>query len=283
MTKNALLRAQGLLPQHAISRLVGWLARMRLRPLKNLVIGAFVRLYAVNMSEAREPDPYAYGSFNDFFTRALRAGARTITQDPGVVVAPVDGTVSECGSIDEHTLVQAKGIDYTLAALLADHAPERFAGGSFVTIYLAPHDYHRVHAPSDASLTGHTYVPGRLFSVNTATAQAVPGLFARNERVVFDFDSAAGPLALVMVGALNVGSIESVHAGVIAPARPRHVRRVEYSLAQPMRRGDELARFNLGSTVILLFGPSRVRLAPSLRAGCGLRLGEPIAQLIDSR
>lgn len=283
MMRKLLLHSQQLLPQHAISRLTGWLARLRARPLKNLLIGSFIRLYDVDMSEAQESDPYAYPSFNAFFTRALRAAARPKAQDPAAVVSPVDGTVSECGRIERDTLVQAKGRRYTLAALLAGGATQRYEDGEFVTIYLAPHNYHRVHLPLDAQLTAHTFVPGRLFSVNTATAHAVDGLFARNERVVFELESAAGPCALIMVGALNVGSVESVHAGVIAPARTRTVHRVEYDTPLPLRRGDELARFNLGSTVILLFARDRVRLAPGLAAGRVVRLGEPVAQRIDSR
>lgn len=280
---SLLVRAQSFVPQHAVSRFVGALARSQVRPLKNLLIGAFVRLYDVHMNEAAETDPYAYASFNHFFTRALAAGAREIASAPDAIVSPVDGTVSECGPIDERTLVQAKGMHYTLDALLAGGDAAQFVGGHFITIYLAPNDYHRVHAPLNASLTGHRYVPGRLFSVNDATARTIDGVFARNERVVFEFDSDAGPLALVMVGALNVGSIESVHAGVIAPGRPRVAAQVEYPVAHEMGRGAELARFNLGSTVILLFAPNRVALAPGLAAGQRVRLGEPVAQRIDSR
>lgn len=277
-----LVRSQAALPQRAISRLVGALARSRLRPLKNLLIGAFIRLYEVDMQEAAEPDPYAYPTFNAFFTRSLAAGARPDAAPPTAIVSPADGTISQCGAIEDRTLVQAKGRHYSLDALLAGGEPAHFVGGRFVTIYLAPHDYHRVHTPLDATLLGHRYVPGRLFSVNDATARAIDGIFSRNERVVFDFDSAAGPVAVIMVAALNVGNIESVHAGVIAPARPGAAGPVLYESPQRLQRGDELARFNLGSTVILLFAPGRVELDPALAPGRRVRVGEPIAQSIEA-
>lgn len=184
---------QYLLPQHAISRLTLAATRVRSAWFKNLFTRQFLRLFAVDMTEAREVDPYAYGSFNEFFTRELAPGARPIAADPAAIASPVDGTVSECGALDADLLLQAKGRRYRLSELLAGQAwAERFAGGSFATIYLAPYNYHRIHMPLSGTLLDTVYVPGRLFSVNAATARHVPRLFARNERVLTRFESAAG-------------------------------------------------------------------------------------------
>ncbi len=269
---------QYVVPQHALSRLVLAATRVRTRWFKNALIRGFLRLFTIDMSDAEQPDPLAYPSFNEFFTRALRRGSRPIAPAPADVASPVDGTLSECGLIAGDSLVQAKGRAYTLGELLAaqDWA-HRFEGGLFATIYLAPYNYHRIHMPLAARLLDTVYVPGRLFSVNGTTAAGVPRLFARNERVLTRWDSAAGQFALVLVGALNVGSMATVWAGDITPRRPRVVTplpRADVSLG----RGEELGRFNMGSTVILLFEPGRVRFAGDLVRGrplrCGERLGE---------
>src|ERR1700722_16640694 len=247
---------QHALPQHFLSRIVLRLTRIRLRPVKNLLIRSFLRGFTPNMSEASQPNPLQYPSFNAFFTRSLRAGARPIDIDPGRLVSPGDGTVSQIGRLDGSKLLQAKGHDYTLEALL-DGAPEwaeGYKGGAFATLYLAPYNYHRIHMPLAGTLRAAWFVPGKLFSVNAVTAAAVPGLFARNERVVCVFeDEAARAFAMVLVGALFVGSISTVWHGDVAPRRPR----VKAGLPLvgtariPLRlsKGAEMGRFNMGSTV----------------------------------
>jgi phosphatidylserine decarboxylase len=267
---------QYLLPQHGLSRLVLAATRVRARWFKNGLIRGFLELYRVDMSEAAESDPYRYTSFNEFFTRPLQSGARPIAREDDAVVSPVDGCVSEAGAIDGDRLLQAKGRHYRLTELLAQQTwAGRFEGGSFATIYLAPFNYHRVHMPFRGTLRETVYVPGRLFSVNAATAQRVPRLFARNERVLTLFDSDVGQFAVVLVGALNVGSIATSWAGDITPARRRVIARLP---APPttLEKGAELGRFNMGSTVILLFEPNRVRWAADVRAGNRVRLGRPL-------
>lgn len=270
---------QYLLPQHGLSRLVLAATRVRAAWFKNCTIRGFLKLYRVDMTEAAQSDPYRYGSFNEFFTRELKHGARPIVGGTQALVSPVDGLVSEAGTLDRDLLLQAKGRRYTLSALLAAQPwASCFEGGSFATIYLAPFDYHRVHMPLRGDLAQTVYVPGRLFSVNAVTARHVPGLFARNERVLTLFDTAAGRFALVLVGALNVGSMATVWAGDITPA----ARRVVTTIPGPpttLEKGAELGRFNMGSTVILLFEPNRVRWSSQLRAGCVVRLGQSIGLL----
>ncbi len=275
---------QSILPQHLISRITGWAARSRLAPVRGLLIGVITRLYRIDMSEAENPDLSAYESFNDLFTRALRAGARPVLAQSGEHISPADGVISQCGPVEDGLLLQAKGRHYTAAALLADEsAGAHYRDGSFATIYLAPHNYHRVHAPIDGRLVRMTYIPGRLFSVSPSTTRSVDSLFARNERVVFHFETDSGPpCALVMVGALNVGSIETVHAGVIAPG-PRRPQRWDYDQPPYYRQGDELARFNMGSTVILLIGHGGAVPLPELAEGSEVRVGERLtAQPIDA-
>lgn len=267
---------QYVLPQHGLSRLVLRATRVRARWFKNLLIRGFLKLFAVDMSEAAETDPLRYATFNEFFTRALRPGARAIAAGAGDIACPVDGSVSECGELDGETLLQAKGRRYALNDLLAAQpwAP-RFADGAFATIYLAPFNYHRIHMPLAGRLLDTVYVPGRLFSVNDATAQRVPRLFARNERVLTLFEGDFGQFAVVLVGALNVGSMATVWAGDITPAARRvvtHVPTCETALA----KGAELGRFNMGSTVIVLLEARRAAWRPTLRAGAAVRLGESL-------
>jgi phosphatidylserine decarboxylase len=273
---------QYLLPQHLLSRSMRAFARLRARPVKNLAIRSFLGLYPINLAEAEHPDPGHYESFNAFFTRALRPGARTIDPSPDAVVSPVDGAVSQAGAIERDMLLQAKGIRYSVADLLGGDpvAAERFHGGHFATLYLAPFDYHRIHMPLAGTLTRARFVPGDLFSVNAVTAAQVPGLFARNERIVCLFDTAAGPLAVVLVGALFVGSMSLSWLGDVTAAPGRRVH--ELDAGQPpiaLDKGAELGRFNMGSTVILLWPPGAVRLEPHLAPGSGLRMGERIARL----
>jgi phosphatidylserine decarboxylase len=267
---------QYLLPQHGISRLVHAATRVRTPWFKNLLTRGFLGLYSVELTEAVEPDPYAYASFNDFFTRALAADARPPCRDAGAVASPVDGNVSECGRIEAGTLLQAKGRRYSLTDLLAGESwAARFEGGAFATIYLAPFNYHRVHMPVSGRLLDTVYVPGRLFSVNAATARHVPCLFARNERILMRFEGASGQFAVIMVGALNVGSMATVWAGDVTPARRRAVTRLPPA-AVALELGAELGRFNMGSTVILLFEAGRVAWIPDLRSGADVRVGRRI-------
>ncbi|HEV7611691.1 MAG TPA: archaetidylserine decarboxylase [Steroidobacteraceae bacterium] len=267
---------QYLLPQHALSRLVLAATRVRAEWFKNLLIGGFLKLYRVDMTEAVENDPYRYGSFNEFFTRALKDGARPIALEAQAIASPVDGCVSAVGTIDSGQLLQAKGRYYRLAELLAEQPwASRFEGGSFATIYLAPFNYHRVHMPLRGVLRETVYVPGRLFSVNAVTVQYVPSLFARNERVLTLFDAAFGQFALVLVGALNVGSIATVWAGDIAPGSRRVITRLP-APAMMLEKGAELGRFNMGSTVILLFERKRARWRSEVRADSAVRIGQSL-------
>ncbi|MBT8132609.1 MAG: phosphatidylserine decarboxylase [Gammaproteobacteria bacterium] len=279
--KNKLLAfLQTVLPHHAISRLTGALARSEIKPLKNLLIQVFLRLYDINLAEAENSDPNSYPSFNAFFTRGLKPGSRSYAAaDNGALISPCDGTVSQAGIIDDGSLFQAKGHDYSVVDLLGgdEVAAAAFNGGQFATIYLAPYNYHRIHMPLTARLRAMHFIPGRLFSVSPATARAVSGLFARNERVVFHFESDQGPLVLVMVGAMNVGSIETIHQGIIAPGgnTPRDW---QYDPAPAYQAGDELARFNLGSTVILLLPGKEPALHEDVTPGTVLQLGQPLTR-----
>jgi phosphatidylserine decarboxylase len=286
---RAFVTLQRLLPQHGISRLVLAATRSRSPAFKNTLIRLFVRGFRPDMSDAVETEPTSYASFNDFFTRALRPGTRPIDADPRALVSPVDGTVSEAGLLTEDRLLQAKGHDYTLRALLAGNAAwERtFAGGSFATIYLAPYNYHRIHMPLAGELRESFYVPGKLFSVNRTTAQLVPGLFSINERVFCGFDAGGMPWAIILVGALNVGSMATVWHGDVTPRKHREVTSLPVrdsmgpaTLAPlALAKGDEMARFNMGSTVILLLPRGAVAWDSSLVAGRTLKMGERIGTL----
>jgi phosphatidylserine decarboxylase len=276
---------QYLLPQHTFSRVVWAVTRIQIPWIKDALIGAFMRGFAPAMDDAIVTDPHAYASFNAFFTRALRSDARPIAAEAAALACPVDGTVSQAGAIAGEQLFQAKGHSYSLDALLAGAAPgwsARFTDGVFATVYLAPYNYHRIHMPCDGVLQEAWYVPGRLFSVNAVTAAAVPGLFARNERIVLLFAGAGGAFAVILVGALFVGSMATVWHGDVTPRRPRRPTRLPLEgLHQPLAlsRGAELGRFNMGSTVILLFGKDRAALLQQIQAGRVVRMGERIGQL----
>jgi phosphatidylserine decarboxylase len=291
---------QHVLPGHLLSRIVHWLMRTEFAaPLRHAFMRWFIPHFGVRLEEAEEPDYTRYPSFNAFFTRALRPGARAVDPEPRALVSPVDGTVSRSGRIVDGRIFQAKGRDYTVAELLGGDTSRaaRYAGGTFATIYLAPYDYHRIHLPLDARLGEMTLVPGRLFSVNPPTTRAVPRLFARNERVATRWDTPAGSMELVMVGALFVGSIETVWAGEVTPqsepwgwvaesnAWLRTVRRWRYGGANEesveLKKGAELGRFNMGSTVILLFEKDRVRLDAALTPGAVLRMGRRIGEIVS--
>ncbi|MFC3283172.1 archaetidylserine decarboxylase [Litchfieldella rifensis] len=240
------------LPHHLISRLVGKFAECRIPWLKHLFIQAFIRHFEVDMSQALEPDPTAYACFNDFFTRAMKAEARPIGDG---LVSPADGTLSQYGRTYHGTLVQAKGQAYSLTTLLGGdvHRAAPFRQGSFATVYLSPRDYHRVHMPLAGTLREMVYVPGRIFSVNRATANHVPALFARNERLVCIFDTEQGPLAMVLVGAMIVAAIETVWAGQITPLSGE-IQRIRFDEPITLEKGAEMGRFKLGSTVVMCFG-----------------------------
>ncbi len=282
---RAFIILQYLLPQHLLSRLVGRLARSTWRPWKNFLIRTFLRHFAVRMDEAVEPDAFAYPSFNAFFTRPLRPELRPLAGPPEIS-SPVDGTVSQAGHIDGDRLIQAKGRDFSLSSLLAgeEQLAASFAGGEFATIYLAPYNYHRIHMPVDGGLISTTFVPGALFSVNTTTAARVPALFARNERVTCIFETEAGLMAVILVGALFVGSMSTLWTGDLArPPRSKPVRLPAPRSPVFLRRGGELGRFNMGSTVILLFQPERVRWDRTLQAGVTVQMGGAIGSLIAER
>jgi len=274
---------QHVIPQHALSRAVHRLARSRAAPVKNALIRAFVRGYRPRLEEAAEPNPLAYASFNEFFTRALRPGARPIATGAEAVLSPVDGTVSQIGHLDALTLPQAKGRYYSLDALLSRAGAEwarRLTGGAFATLYLAPYNYHRIHMPVAGTLKAAWYVPGRLFSVNAATAEAVTGVFARNERVICAFESDAGvPFAMVLVGALFVGSIATAWHGDVTPCRPRAPRVLPVPREARLDQGAEMGRFNMGSTVILLFPRDALAWRAALGPASPIVVGEPLARL----
>ena len=273
---------QRLLPQHALSRLVGWLATIEQPAVKNLLIRGFSRMFKVDMEGMAEPESTAYPTFNAFFTRALAPDARSLPDEPAALACPVDGTVSESGPIEAGRLLQAKGFRYELARLLGGETPDALLKGSFATLYLAPWNYHRIHAPADARLVEMRYLPGALFSVNGATVGAVPRLFARNERVACLFETDFGPMAVVLVGALNVGSIETTWAGQVAPGPDRQAFSWRYPAEGAgsvlLKRGGELGRFNMGSTVIVVLPESAPRFAPEIVAGNRVRFGQLLAR-----
>lgn len=277
---------QYLLPKHLLSRLVGKLASAEMGAITTAAIKAFIKKYNVDMSEAAMPSPDAYRSFNDFFTRALKPGARPLHEQEQTIVHPVDGAISQLGPIKEGRIFQAKGHDYSSLALLGDQSDDdkRFIDGDFATIYLAPKDYHRIHMPIEGTLSKMTYVPGDLFSVNPLTAENVPGLFARNERVVAIFETAIGPIAMVLVGATIVASIETVWAGTVTPPTGKNVFTWDYPTSGPnaitLAKGDEMGRFKLGSTVVMLFEKGAIEnFANELAPKSVTRMGELFAHL----
>ena len=271
---------QYIIPKRALSRLVYSVMRTESPTFKRVLIRSFLSGYRVNMAEAVQSDPFAYRSFNEFFTRPLRPGARTIAPGEHIIVSPVDGTVSQAGPLHGDAIIQAKGIQYSALELLAGDvdAAQAYRDGNFTCIYLAPYNYHRIHMPFSGRLRKTVYVPGDLFSVNAATARAVPRVFARNERVICEFDTSIGRMAVILVGALFVGSMETVYAGEINPPPRRQKRAVPIAkgLGQTLTKGAELGRFNMGSTVVLLFEKQKMRWEESLQPLATVQLGRTI-------
>jgi phosphatidylserine decarboxylase len=283
---NLKIAFQYALPKHGVSKLVGFLARARLGIVTTGLIKAFIKAYNINMNEAEHSDASHYKTFNEFFTRALAHGVRPLVTEEHAVAHPVDGTVSQLGPIKDGTLVQAKHHYYSVLELLGgdDDLAEKFEDGDFATIYLAPSDYHRLHMPLSGTLTDMVYVPGDAFSVNPLTAANVPNLFARNERVVAIFETEVGPMAMVLVGATIVRSIETVWAGEVTPPRGTAVNRWRYPTDGDntifLEKGEEMGRFKLGSTVVCLFPKDKIEFLEGLEAGSATRMGTHFANKI---
>ena len=273
--------AQYVLPHKLLSRIVRWATRWTFAPWKNFLIRTIVRQYDVNLDEAETSDLAAYANFNAFFTRALKSGARPLDADPDAVLSPADGRISQAGPIEHGRVFQAKGFDFGTGELLADDARAApFHDGSFVTVYLSPRDYHRVHMPLAGELIETVHVPGRIFSVAPFTVEAIPRLFARNERLVCHFDSALGPFAVVLVGAMLVSGVATVWDDVaIPPYAHQIVRRDWRGRGVWLKRGAELGRFEMGSTVIVLLPARLGRFSPDIHAGQALRVGQKIGTL----
>lgn len=286
MQTNIAVLLQYALPKQAITALAGKLANLEAGKLTTAVIGWFVKRYNVNMAEAAEPDISTYRTFNDFFTRPLKTNARSLAQ--AAFICPVDGAISQLGNIEADQIFQAKGHAYSTTALVGgdNNLAKKFENGHFACLYLSPKDYHRIHMPCDGTLKSMTYVPGALFSVNPATAQGVPGLFARNERVVCEFDSTEhGSFIMVLVGATIVGSMATTWHdsanGIINPPRTKNVRVWSYKTQNiQLKQGDEMGKFLLGSTVVMLFEKDTLQFNKAWQAERAIKLGEMMATKI---
>jgi phosphatidylserine decarboxylase len=270
---------QYFIPKQALTSFAGWVAGQQWGSATTAIINRFVRRYNVNMAEAANPDTASYPSFNAFFTRPLQASARPIADS--AFVSPVDGTISQCGPVHGDRIFQAKGHSYTTQTLVGGDAAlaAAFANGTFATLYLSPRDYHRIHMPCAGRLTRMIHVPGDLFSVNPTTARGVPGLFARNERLVCVFEGEFGPFVMVLVGATIVGSMATVWHGVVNPPRPGKVREWTYEMGNiSLDKGEEMGRFLLGSTVVLLMPQGRWQLPSDWVPARAIRMGEAMGQ-----
>lgn len=274
---------QNFLPHHLISRAVYAFVECTNAKFKNALIRRIIKQYDVDMSEALHEEPESYLHFNDFFTRPLKEGMRPLPEDPKIIVSPADGAISQIGDIENGRVFQAKGHDYSLIELLGGDAElgHEFMGGKFATIYLSPRDYHRVHMPYGGKLRKMIHVPGRLFSVNQGTVENIPSLFARNERVVAIFDTDRGPMAVILVGAMIVASIETVWAGLVTPQRKK-VRTFDYgeNTGQDitLNRAEEMGLFKMGSTAIVLFGQDKIDWLEQWEAGATIKLGQALAE-----
>jgi len=272
---------QYILPHHFLSKVMSKFTHSKCKVWKNLMISQIIKIYGVNMAEAKEQDINNFASFNHFFTRELKSGVRPITSTENAIACPADGAVSQAGLIEQGDIFQAKGKSFTAIDLLGGDADiaKPFENGSFTTIYLSPKDYHRLHMPIKGTLTEMIHIPGRLFSVNGATANSVPGLFARNERVACLFDTELGPMALILVGAIFVSSVETTWHGVVTPPSIESVRSWTYKENAPViEKGEEMGRFNMGSTIIVLFGKDKIKWEQEFKAGKKVQLGEMIAR-----
>lgn len=265
-------------PLKLLSRLAGIVADSSL--IRVPLIRLFVRIYDVDLGESERELPREFHHFNDFFTRRLKSGARSVAHGAGTVISPVDGTVSEIGAIEDGAIVQAKGIEYTVDSLLDGDDAAAFQRGSFVTLYLSPRDYHRVHAPLDMEVVSARYIPGKLFSVNPGTVARIPRLFARNERLVARGTSGAGRVCLIMVGAVIVAGIKPIWRPAAYPPGRSGLER--FDPPAQLAGGDEFGQFQLGSTVILLFEEGRIAWSPALRAGSPVRMGEPLGTVTEA-
>jgi len=272
--------AQFLLPHHTLSRLIGYLADCRWPWFKDALIKQFISTYEVNMEEAVEPEPQSYTCFNDFFTRALKADARSFPEQENEIACPADGAISQLGNIEQGRIFQAKGHNFSTRELLggSQTLANQFEDGQFATIYLSPKDYHRVHMPLAGELKQMIYVPGRLFSVSPLTTNQIPRLFARNERMVALFETQQGPMAVIMVGAMIVASIETVWAGLVTPPK-RQLQEFHYGEPIKLKQGEEMGQFKLGSTVILLFGKDMMSWHKEMHADRSVVLGETLGEL----
>jgi len=266
------------LPHHAVSRVVYKLTRIKSRHVHR-AITLFSDAFGVNLAEAKNPDPKSYATFNEFFTRELKAGSRPIAA--AKITSPVDGTISQFGNVIDGEILQAKGIDYSLNQLLGGDIERcnKFTNGQFITIYLSPKDYHRIHMPCSGTLTEQVHIPGRLFSVAKHTVNTVKGIFARNERVVAMFDTEYGPMAMILVGAINVAAIETVWSGLITPPKGVTTTAKTYKDGKiKPKKGEEMGRFNMGSTVILVFAEGSPELSDNLQVDQSLKLGEALSK-----
>jgi len=283
MSDRLAVLPQYLLPKQALTALAGKAAGAQAGKLTTTVVDWFVQRYKVDMAEAANPDTASYPTFNAFFTRALKPGARPLAQ--AGLICPVDGAISQFGAVQRDQILQAKGHHYSTTALVGGDAAlaAQFVDGSFATLYLSPRDYHRIHMPCDGRLLRMIHVPGALFSVNPTTARGVPGLFARNERVVCVFESQHGPFVLALVGATIVGSMATVWHGVVNPPRPGRLRDWRYDDQRiELKQGEEMGRFLLGSTVVMLFPKPTLRFNPAWSAGRAIRLGEAMAERVPA-
>lgn len=287
LSARLFIALQHILPQHFLSRMMWRLTRCEYKWLLLLILPLFIRQFKVNMEEAKNPDWKSYASFNHFFTRELKEDAREISADKNTIVSPVDGAISQLGKINTDLIFQAKGHAYSLTQLLGgrEDLSKIFKNGLFNTIYLSPKDYHRIHMPIDGTLEEMIHVPGQLFSVNPTTVENVPALFARNERVICLFNTAVGPMIMILVGAIFVASIETVWHGEVTPPTRKDIRNWKYGEGSENERislikGQEMGRFNMGSTVILLYANKKIDWDKELNAEQSVRLGETIGQII---
>lgn len=276
MIENFFVFLQYFIPKHLLSRLIGFAADSQWIWLKDLMINWFIKYYKVDMNIAERSDPADYVTFNDFFIRKLKANLRPIASAPGAIISPVDGVVNQFGEIAQGRLIQAKGMDYSLNALLGGSGFEQqFWKGQFITLYLSPKDYHRVHMPFTGKLLEMTYVPGSLFAVNQASANQIPAVFAKNERVICTFQTEIGKMAVIMIGAMIVAGINMIWAGKVTPNKDKSIKSYMYHDIG-LRRGEEMGYFSMGSTVIVLFEPNQMNWEPGLDFDQSVKYGQKI-------